>query len=185
MIRLHCFALVCLSLLLSPLALADDKPADDKPAAPAPLSQEELEKQLAEALTDHVMIGQFTTNGGPTDQPAKEDRYALGKVYKMKNGMWSFEATMKNGDKDVKFTMAFPVKWAGDTPMITLTDWPMPGMGVFTARILIFRSQYAGTWSGGDHGGLMFGRIVKASEVPPAPDKSAEKSPDKPATKSN
>jgi hypothetical protein len=173
MIRLHSFALAAL-LLIPFSAMADDK----TPAAPpAQLSQEELEKQLSEDLTNHVMIGQFTTTGAPTDQPAKEDRYTLGKVYKLKNGLWSFETRMKTGEKEVKFTMAFPIKWAGDTPMITLTDLPIPGMGIFTARILVYRGQYAGTWSAGDHGGLMFGRIVKADEVPPSSEKPAEKPP--------
>jgi hypothetical protein len=167
MIRLRFFALACLVLLPLPLL------ADDKTPAPAAPSQQELEKQFSEALTGHVMIGQFTTTGAPADQPVKEDRYTLGKVVKLENGLWSFETHMQYGDKDVKFKMAFPVKWAGDTPMISLTDLPIPGLGIFTARILVYRGQYAGTWSAGDHGGLMFGKIVKAGEETKPAEKSA------------
>ncbi len=164
MIRFRFLAWSYLLMIAIPVVAAE--PAPEKAAAPQP-SQEELEKQFSEALTDHVMIGQFTTTGAPADQPVKEDRYTLGKVVKLENGLWSFETHMQYGDKDVKFKMAFPVKWAGDTPMISLTDLPIPGMGIFTARIVVYRGQYAGTWSAGDHGGLMFGKVVKASEVKP------------------
>ena len=41
----------------------------------------------------------------------------------------------------------------------TLDDVMVPGFGTFTCRVMIDGDQYAGTWSGGDHGGHMFGRI--------------------------
>ena len=53
------------------------------------------------------------------------------------------------------------MKWAGDTPVITLTDQALPGMGTYTARVVVYRGQYAGTWSGRNGGGKVFGRIVK------------------------
>jgi len=34
-------------------------------------------------------------------------------------------------------------------------------MGTFTARVVLYRDQYAGTWSGEKSGGQMFGKIVK------------------------
>jgi hypothetical protein len=60
-------------------------------------------------------------------------------------------------------TVSFPiqVKWAGDTPAISLTDQALPGLGDYTARVLIDRGLYAGTWSGKTGGGEVFGRIVK------------------------
>ena len=65
------------------------------------------------------------------------------------------------GETDLKLPITLPVKWADDTPMVSLTDQPIPGLGTFTARVLFFRGQYAGTWSGADHGGHLFGDIVK------------------------
>jgi len=44
--------------------------------------------------------------------------------------------------------------------VITLTDLTRPGMGTYTARVLLYRDQYAGTWSGNNAGGQMFGKIV-------------------------
>ncbi len=126
-------------------------------------SQEVLEQQFAETMTGATLVGRFTVNGENSDQPLKEDRYTLGTVKKLPNGFWSFETRIQYGERDLKMQLAIQVKWAGDTPVITLTDVGVPGMGTFTARVLVFRGEYAGTWSAGDHGGLMFGRIEKAS----------------------
>ena len=72
---------------------------------------------------------------------------------------------MQYGGHDLKVPVELQVKWAGDTPVITLTDTPVAGMGSFTARIVIYRGQYAGTWSGGKgHGGQLFGKIVKSGQ---------------------
>ena len=60
--------------------------------------------------------------------------------------------------------MKLPVKWAGDTPVISLTNKAIPGFGTFTARVMFYGDEYAGTWSGGSHGGLMWGKIVKITE---------------------
>ena len=85
-------------------------------------SQEELEKQFAETMSGATLVGRFTVDGQDLDKPLKEDRYTLGKVSKLKNGLWSFETRIQYGDHDVKLPLALQVKWAGDTPVITLTD---------------------------------------------------------------
>ena len=48
---------------------------------------------------------------------------------------------------------------------------PGPGYGrtAYSARVLIHEKTYAGTWSGGDHGGLMNGVITKDKPADPAP----------------
>ena len=48
----------------------------------------------------------------------------------------------------------------------------MPGFGKFTCRILLYGGHYAGTWSGGDHGGNMFGRLIPAGSAQKAGDKT-------------
>ena len=50
---------------------------------------------------------------------------------------------------------------AGDTPIITLTNLEIPGLGTFTSRVIIYEGRYAGTWQHGDVGGHLFGRIEK------------------------
>lgn len=141
----------------------DPQPATpaEQPAAEPELTQEELEKRFEETLSGSQMIGSFTLTGGPADQPLKEDKYTINKVKKLKNGYWLFDATIQYGGNNTRIPITLPVKWAGDTPVITVTNVLVPGMGTFSARVLVYKDQYAGTWSGGDHGGHMIGRIVK------------------------
>jgi hypothetical protein len=157
--------------LLMVVCPASAQQASDK--AKPQLSQEELEKQFAETMSGATLVGNFTITGQKSDQPLKEDRYTLGKVSKLKNGLWSFETRIQYGDHDVKLPLAVEVKWAGDTPVITVTNVTVPPLGTFTSRVLVYRDQYAGTWSGGDHGGQMFGRITR--------DAAGAKSNEKPA----
>lgn len=142
--------------------------AEDPPAKPAEPSQEELEKQFSEKMTGATLVGQFTVSNMNDGKPLAQDRYVLGKVHKLPSGFWSFEAHIQYGDKSVKLPLALPVKWAGDTPVITVTNVAFPGLGTYSARVLFYGDSYAGTWSGKDHGGEMWGRIVPAGETGPA-----------------
>ena len=40
----------------------------------------------------------------------------------------------------------------------------LPQLGTYTARVLMYRGQYAGTWSSEKHGGHLFGKIVENDE---------------------
>lgn len=162
-------------LIVSSLATAADPPAQSPPAKPIP-SKEELEKQFSEMLSGATMVGRFTDDKQPADKPLTEDRYTLGKVSKLKDDTWLFETRIQYGDHDVTVPLPLEVKWAGDTAVITLTDMNIPGLGTFTSRVLIYRNEYAGTWRGANHGGQLFGKIVRDPDA--GKDKPAGKSGD-------
>ena len=67
---------------------------------------------------------------------------------------------MRLSSRELPVPIPVVIKWAGDTPVITLTDMPIPGFGTYTARVVLYRNQYAGTWSGKNNGGQLFGKIV-------------------------
>ena len=68
----------------------------------------------------------------------------------------------------VNLPLPIPVKWAGDTPIITVTDMGIPGIGKYTARVMIYGDHYAGTWSGSaNHQGMLVGRIEHAPTTQP------------------
>jgi hypothetical protein len=161
---------------LSVTAMAQEK----TPAKPAEPSQEELEKALSEKLSGATLVGQFTVSDVNDGKPLAQDKYQLGKVHKLPNGLWSIEARIVYGKHDVKLPLALPIKWAGDTPVITVTKVAFPGLGTYSARVLFYDDSYAGTWSGSNHGGEMWGKIVKgdaakAEEAKPKDDQPAEK----------
>ena len=129
------------------------------PAANAPTN--EAEKRFAEMLTNATLVGQFTDTANPRPGPPREERYTISSVRKIFGDRWLINARIQYGGKDVTVPMLLPVKFADDTPMISLTDLNIPGLGTYTARVLFYRDQYAGTWSGGTHGGHLWGRIER------------------------
>ena len=127
-----------------------------------------LEAAFAAAMSGATLVGNFTLDQAPEGAPQPE-AYRLGKVEKLPGGdQWRFEAEIEYGGKTSTLPLVLEVKWAGDTPVITLTDLAIPLMGTFTARVVIYGERYAGIWSGADHGGQMYGRLVPAAE-PEAP----------------
>jgi len=128
------------------------------------LDREKLEAAFAKKMTGATLVGAFTIDGKNDGKAPKAERYELGEVKKLKGETWLFTAKMKYGKKDVKVAIPIPltIKWAGDTPVITMTDVTIPTMGTFTARVLFYGDRYVGTWQHGKVGGHMFGKIEPA-----------------------
>ncbi|HVU89753.1 MAG TPA: hypothetical protein VHD36_20655 [Pirellulales bacterium] len=151
---------------------------DDKPAAEKPLDKAALEKDFQETMSGATLIGTFTVRG-QTDKKLNEEKYTIESVKKVGEDKWLFKSRIQYGTHDLTVPLTLDVKWAGDTPVITLTDMPVPGFGTFTCRVLVFRKEYAGTWDGGDHGGHLFGRIVPKGETAEAKPGDGKKSDEK------
>lgn len=154
--------LICAAIVI---ALVSTSLAGAQESGEKKLSRADLEKKLEKTLSGSVMIGHFTVTGDEPGVSPKEERYTLKRVKKLEGDNWLFEARIQYGDHDRTLPLTLPVVWAGDTPVITLTKLLVPGFGTFTARVLIYDDQYAGTWSGGDHGGQLFGRIVRGEDA--------------------
>lgn len=122
--------------------------------------QAALERDFELMLTNATLVGHFAAEEPDGhDTPPKAERYSITKVTKLARDRWLFAARMQFGTKDVTVPLIIPVKWAGDTPVISVTDLTVPGVGTYTARVMIYRDHYAGTWSGARHGGTMWGKI--------------------------
>ena len=119
------------------------------------------EQRFQDMLSDVTLTGHFTITGEEDSSNLREEKYTITKVTKLSDDYWLFFARIQYGGKDVTVPLKLEVKWAEDTPIITLTDLELPNLGTFTARVVIYRGQYAGTWSSGKHGGHMFGIITK------------------------
>lgn len=132
-----------------------------KNAAEAPLDQESLERAFAEKLSGAVFAGSYSVTQGGEEKPAQMEKYTIAKVSKVKDDYWLFSARIQYGKNDVTVPMTLQVKWAGDTPVITLTDLTIPGLGTFTSRVMIYGDRYAGTWQHDKTGGHLWGRIEK------------------------
>ena len=124
-----------------------------------PASLTDLERDFTERMRNVVLVGHFTLEGEERRDGLPE-RYEISQVTKLEDGNWRFDARVTYGSVDVTLPMALPVVWAGDTPMVSITDFAIPGLGdEFGARVVFYDERYAGTWDHGEYRGLMYGTI--------------------------
>ena len=126
----------------------------------------DLERQFTDRMRQVALVGSFTV-AGREDQVPRQDRYEISSVEKVGTDKWRFNARITYGSVDATLPIVVTMAWAGDTPMITMTDVAIPTLGTFTARVFFYGQRYAGTWQHGQVGGHMFGRIEKASAATP------------------
>ena len=152
-----------------PLLAAEPTPTDSKvtpsgttqPATAATPGSDRtaLEQDFAKKLTNVRMVGSYML--GKDGEP-KQDSYTLVRAVKKDGDIWAITAKVEYRGFAVPVEIDVPVLWAGDTPVISVTDKKIPLLGTFTARVMFYGDQYVGTWSaGGDHGGLMWGNLEK------------------------
>ena len=116
------------------------------------------ESQFEQMMTGAVLVGHSTLDG--REKLSGEERYSIDSVHKLAGDVWMFQSRMKLEGHEIPLPIPVTIKWAGDTPVIEVTDLSIPTMGTYTARVVLYRDRYAGTWSGKDHGGQLFGAIV-------------------------
>jgi len=122
----------------------------------------EREAAFSRSMEKSVLVGSFTVDGKEDDEPLKAERYEIESVAKAADNLWIFTARVKYGKLDTTLPITVPMEWAGDTPMVTLTNATLPGLGEgFSARVLFYENRYAGTWQHGPVGGHMFGKIER------------------------
>lgn len=123
------------------------------------------EQAFSQQLSGATLVGLFTVDGQEPTKPAEPERYELGKVTKVegRDHDWTFVARIQYAQWDVKVPLTLKVYWADDTPVISLTDLAIPGLGTFTARVMFHGERYVGTWQHGEVGGHMYGRIERGA----------------------
>jgi hypothetical protein len=137
----------------------DPAPAPE-PSRPA-VSGEALEAKFKATLTEAVMTGRWCMLKDGKLGPDKDEKYTITGVEKTGDSEWTISARIQYGSLDFVAPVPVKVKWAGDTPVIIVDNVGFPGTAKYSARVMIFGDTYAGTWSGGEHGGLMHGVITR------------------------
>lgn len=127
-----------------------------------PVNESERNRAFTESMSGVTLIGHSTllNHAGLSE----EERYCIEKVSHLTGDTWLFQTRLNLEGHDIPIPIPLSVMWAGDTPVITLTDLSIPGVGTYTARVVLYRDQYAGTWSGKNAGGQLFGKIVRDSK---------------------
>jgi hypothetical protein len=180
------FILLAGLVLLAPLAAVSQPPAgetpstrtgDDRGSARRARSAQrrELEKQFEGMLTGAVLKGTWQMTGeeglkglAPLGE-ARAEEYTISGVSRAGGDYWIINARVQYADKDVTLPITVRVLWAGDTPIITLDKMGLPGLGTYSARVMIYRGFYSGTWFGTNYGGVLSGQIVRAAPAAAKP----------------
>ena len=136
-----------------------------------------LEEKFRHSLSNAVFNGRWCLieQGKLTEE--YQDKYTIQGATKAGNDVWLIYARIQYGGKDVTVPVPVQLKWAGDTPVITLDKVSIPGLGAYSARVLVYEDTYAGTWSAKDHAGMLHGVIEKAGKEQkqtPEPAKAAD-----------
>jgi hypothetical protein len=127
----------------------------------APQSEADRNRAFAESMAGVTLVGNSTRLS--REGVSGPERYMIDKITHVSGDTWLFQTRLTVRGTEVPVPIPITIKWAGDTPVITLTDLAIPGMGTYTARVLLYRDQYAGTWSAAKGGGQMFGKIVRGT----------------------
>jgi hypothetical protein len=160
------FSATLVAISLVAFSARGEEPGKEAAQPAGAPSQDELNKKLAADLTNVKFIGSFTVSGKESETP-KEEEYTITSALKLPEAdLWLLKSRIKYGKTDQTFPIPLEIKWAGDTPVITLTNLEIPGLGTFTSRVVIYEGRYAGTWQHGNVGGNLFGRIEKLPKEP-------------------
>jgi len=136
----------------------------EEPAAPDEATARRYEA-FRTAMTNVRLVGRFTI-AGPDEEKLHADEYVVTGVTKVGTGDgWLVAARIRYGEVDLTVPVPVEVKWAGDTPVITLEKITIPGLGTFSSRVVIDGRRYAGTWSHDAVGGHMFGTIEPVGDA--------------------
>jgi hypothetical protein len=176
--KAHLFSVATAALLCCPHGFAQDKSGADSASKLQPtsgqsiaekpkLTPEELETKFKNLLTKATMSGRWCLVKDGKLTPEKDDKYTIQSVSKLGGDMWIIHARIQYNKKDIVAPIPVQVKWAGDTPVIVVDNIPVPGGGTYSARVLFYDKTYAGTWSGGEHVGLLNGVITNEKEESP------------------
>ena len=135
-------------------------------SVPAPkLSAEELETKFQAMLTNATLAGRWCSLKDGQLGSDQEDKYTIQGINKISGDMWMVHAHIQYGQRDVVAPIPVQVKWAGDTPVLSVDNLRIPGGGTYTARVLFYDNTYSGTWSGGTHGGLLHGVVTHPADA--------------------
>lgn len=165
MLRIGALLVLLLVAGVSPSRGADgpkDAPANAEQKLTEPTAEQVA--ALEKLMNGATLVGHFTVTGAELKGDLPKERYELGEVKRLESGDWLIQARIRYGEHDVTLPLTLPIRWAGDTPVICVDDMAFPGLGTYTARVMIYRGHYAGFWTGKDHGGHLFGVVEAASK---------------------
>ena len=123
-------------------------------------AKSDQEVKFIALLKDATLQGRWAPLKDGQLGPEKEDTYQIVSAQKMEGERWQINARLRYGGQSIDVPVPATVKFAGDTAILVVDDFSLANYRAYSARLLFHNGTYSGTWSGGDHGGMMYG-VVK------------------------
>ncbi len=155
--------LLCTATLIINTGLVAQEPTKPPLTQPA-ASTSELEAKFIAMLTNATLTGRACTVKDGQLGPDKEDTYTVVSAAKTSGDNWTITARVSRNGNSFDIPLPIKVQWAGDTPVLIIDNLAFGGPRTYTARVLFYDNGYAGTWSAGDHGGLVNGVITHGAK---------------------
>ncbi|HEY2573311.1 MAG TPA: hypothetical protein VGH65_04550, partial [Verrucomicrobiaceae bacterium] len=102
-------------------AQESNKPALESLQKTAP-TQDELEAKFKAALTEATLNGRWCGIKDGQLSPERDEKYTIVSVSRVSGDNWLINARLKYGEREIVAPIPAQVKWAGDTPVICVTD---------------------------------------------------------------
>ncbi|MEM6979421.1 MAG: hypothetical protein AAF539_07095 [Planctomycetota bacterium] len=142
---------------------AQETPSPATESSSSDASAEGRESRFAAYLTGATFTGNFTSDNR-ANEPPKPESYVIDSCrYIASNDKYELKVQIKYGKTDGTFPILLDVLWAGSTPVITLDNVWIPGLGTFSSRVIVRNGRYAGTWQHDAKGGHLYGQITPKS----------------------
>lgn len=126
----------------------------------------ELEQKLIATLDEVLFVGRWHPIAEGKVGDERKDRYSIAGATKIEGNRWIIRARLSPDTPNLVLPVPLTIEWAGDTPVLIVENFGLPGMNRYSARVMIHDNTYAGSWSGGDKAGLISGVITRPD--PPA-----------------
>ena len=127
-------------------------------------AQEAREEKLVKALAQVRFVGRWCLVREGKLGEDKPEEYEIVGIVKGGGERWTINAKIAYGGLQIVAPVPVEIKWAGDTPVIVVDKFSLPGAGTYSARVMLFENTYSGTWTAGDHGGMLHGVILPAGK---------------------
>jgi hypothetical protein len=134
------------------------------PTAGSTSASADQEAKLIATFANATMKGRWAPLKDGQLGEEKEETYQIVSAQKLDGERWQINARLQFHGQIMNLPVPATVKWAGDTAVLLFDDINVGTPRRYSARLMIHGDSYSGTWSGGDHGGMLYGVITRAAK---------------------
>ncbi len=125
----------------------------------------QFHKSLERLLSGATLSGFLSAEGSPEPRPCSLKVERLEKSDGLHD--WQFQFALQAAGNEHECRLPADVHWAGSTPVVSIHEAEIPGVGAVSAKVLINNCLVAGTWVHNDKRGEVWGEISHSHTPPP------------------